>query len=204
MNWQVNPKVREALRDAFYLSFKNVEATGKRFLLAICMSDPEKPHVNGTPIITAIEAAAAMALVTLRSEKSCDIVAFSGKQSTEHPNFSISPQDDLNVVLDKCSKLPCDKINIAAPIIHAFENKKMYDVFVVYTDSVNEDGSVHPSRALELYRQGSTIKNARLIVCGLASNRFSIADPNDPLMMDIVGFDSNTPKAIHQFVTGNF
>nr|XP_034312764.1 60 kDa SS-A/Ro ribonucleoprotein [Crassostrea gigas] len=206
LQWKVNPKVRDALRDAFHLSFKNVEATGKRFQLAICMSGTENPHVNGTPIITATEAAAAMALVTCRSEKNCDIVAFSGIQSTEHPNItncSISPEDDLDAVLDKCSKLPCDKTNIAAPIIHAFENKKMYDVFVVFTDSVNEDGSVHPSRALELYRKGSGITDARLIVCGLASNEFSIADPDDPLMMDIVGFDSNAPTAIHQFVTGN-
>nr|XP_034312761.1 60 kDa SS-A/Ro ribonucleoprotein isoform X1 [Crassostrea gigas] len=206
IQWKENPNVRDALRDAFHLSFKNVEATGKRFLLAICMSDPENPHVNGTPSITALEAAAAMALVTRRSEKNCDIVAFSGIQSTEHPNitnFSISPEDDLDAVLDKCSKLPCAKTNIAAPIIHAFENKKMYDVFVVYTDSVNEDGSVHPSRALKLYRTRSGNANARLIVCGLASNEFSIADPEDPLMMDIVGFDSGAPAAIHQFVTGN-
>lgn len=109
--------MRAAMRDAFHLSFKNVEATGKRFLSAICMSDPENPHVNGAPSITALEAAAAMALVTRRSEKKCDIVAFSGIQSTEHPNitnFSISPEaceDDLDAVLDKCSKLPCAKTN---------------------------------------------------------------------------------------------
>lgn len=123
IQWKENPNVRDALRDAFHLSFKNVEATGKRFLLAICISDPENPHVNGTPSITALEAAAAMALVTRRIETDCDIVAFSGIQSTEHPNitnFSISPEaceDDLDAVLDKCSKLPCAKTNIAAPII---------------------------------------------------------------------------------------
>lgn len=206
MKWQVNPTVRKALRDAFYLSFDNVEATGKRFLLAICMGDPQNPIVNGTPIITAREAAAAMALVTLRREQRCDVVAFSKKQSTEDPgitNLPISPHDDLNIVLDKCSKLHCDKINISAPIEHAFQNKKMYDVFVIYTDSVNESGSVHPSTALKMYRKGSGIENARLIVCGLASNGFTIADPNDRLMMDIVGFDSSAPTAIHQFVTEN-
>ncbi len=46
--------------------------------------------------------------------------------------------------------------------------------------------------------------NAKLIVCGMASNSFTIADPDDGGMMDIVGFDSAAPDVINNFVNGLF
>ena len=33
----------------------------------------------------------------------------------------------------------------------------------------------------------------------MVSNGFTVADPNDPLMMDIVGFDTDAPKAMMMF-----
>lgn len=44
--------------------------------------------------------------------------------------------------------------------------------------------------------------NAKLIVCGMASNGFSIADPEDGGMLDIVGFDSGAPEVISNFANG--
>jgi 60 kDa SS-A/Ro ribonucleoprotein len=40
---------------------------------------------------------------------------------------------------------------------------------------------------------------AKLIVVGMASNGFSIADPNDAGMLDVVGFDTATPQVISGF-----
>lgn len=96
-----------------------------------------------------------------------------------------------------------ESLDCAAPILDAIQSKKMYHVFVVYTDSETNVGPIQPSEALKRYRDASGITDARLIVCGLANNGLSIAHPDDPLMMDIVGFDSGAPAAIHQFVTGN-
>lgn len=202
LRWQVNPKISNALQEAFYLSFNYVATTRKRYLLAIDVSGSMDAPVMGTPIITARDAAAAMTMVTVRTEQRCDVVAFSENQAGV-TKLSISPQDDLDTVLERCSRLPFGSTDCAAPILDAIRSKKMYDVFVVYTDSETNVGSVHPSKALKNYRTVSGNANARLIVCGLASNGFSIADPDDPLMMDIVGFDSGAPEAIHQFVTGN-
>lgn len=33
----------------------------------------------------------------------------------------------------------------------------------------------------------------------MTSNKFTIADPNDPGMLDVVGFDTNVPELIRQF-----
>lgn len=87
--------------------------------------------------------------------------------------------------------------------MYAMENKKKFDVFIVYTDSETYFGNIHPSQALVNYRSMSGIPHARLIVCGMASNSFTIADPNDPMMMDVVGFDTNAPQAIQEFVLGH-
>jgi len=43
---------------------------------------------------------------------------------------------------------------------------------------------------------------ARLVVVGMASNGFSIADPADGGMLDVVGFDTVTPQVIADFGSG--
>lgn len=76
------------------------------------------------------------------------------------------------------------------------------DVFVVYTDSETWAGSVQPTTALKKYRQEMNRPNAKLIVVGMQSNGFTIADPNDKGMLDVVGFDSAAPQVMSLFAEG--
>ena len=46
------------------------------------------------------------------------------------------------------------------------------------------------------------IPDARLIVVATTSNGFSIADPDDPGMLDIAGFDPSVTSIITEFVNG--
>ena len=62
-------------------------------------------------------------------------------------------------------------------------------------------GRGHPVQALHDYRRASGI-DARLVVVGMVSNGFSIADPADPGMLDVVGFDTATPQLISDFARG--
>ena len=59
-------------------------------------------------------------------------------------------------------------------------------------------GRSHPSAALREYRQRTGIP-AKLIVAGMTSTGFTIADPQDGGMMDVVGFDSAAPAVIADF-----
>jgi len=68
----------------------------------------------------------------------------------------------------------------------------------VLTDSETWTGQVHPVQALRQYRDRSGIA-AKLVVVGMVSNGFSIADPNDAGMLDVVGFDTATPSVISDF-----
>jgi 60 kDa SS-A/Ro ribonucleoprotein len=43
---------------------------------------------------------------------------------------------------------------------------------------------------------------SRLVVVGMVANKFTIADPNDVGMMDVVGFDASAPALIADFGRG--
>jgi len=55
-----------------------------------------------------------------------------------------------------------------------------------------------PFQALEQYRDKTGIF-AKLIVVGMVSNGFTIADPTDPGMLDVVGFDTAVPAVMADF-----
>lgn len=86
-------------------------------------------------------------------------------------------------------------------MIYAKDKKIEVDTFIVYTDNETWAGNVHPSHALNNYRRSSGI-DAKMIVCGMCANSFTIADPNDAGMMDMAGFDSAAPQVIRSFVLG--
>lgn len=41
---------------------------------------------------------------------------------------------------------------------------------------------------------------SKLIVCGMTSSGFTVADPDDRGMLDICGFDTGTPIVIQNFI----
>ena len=86
-------------------------------------------------------------------------------------------------------------------MLYARAQEREVDAFVIYTDSETWAGKVHPAQALRDYRRSSAI-DARLVVVGMVSNGFSIADPADPEMLDVVGFDTATPQLISDFARG--
>ena len=84
---------------------------------------------------------------------------------------------------------------------YAHAREREIDTFVIYTDSETWAGDVHPTQALRDYRRASGI-DARLVVVGMVANGFSIADPADQGMLDVVGFDTATPQLISDFARG--
>ena len=85
-------------------------------------------------------------------------------------------------------------------MLDALKAKIPVDVFCILTDSETWAGKVHPKEALNQYREWTGIQ-AKLIVVGMVSNGFSIADPNDGGMLDVVGFDTAVPQIMADFAT---
>ena len=73
--------------------------------------------------------------------------------------------------------------------------------WVTYTDSETWAGNIHPAQALRQYRS-EFVGDAKAVVVGMTSNGFTLADPNDRGMMDVVGFDTSAPAVIADFVRG--
>uniref|UniRef100_A0A914ENZ0 TROVE domain-containing protein n=1 Tax=Acrobeloides nanus TaxID=290746 RepID=A0A914ENZ0_9BILA len=197
LEWKTNSKIVEALEKAFLLSFHNVEPTGKRILLAYDVSASMTETILGTHL-SCREAAAALGMCFLKTEPKVECMAFSQK-------FDKLPFDkdwDLMKMVDYVKCMKFGFTNCALPMIWAADNKKDFDVFIVFTDSETFHGKVKPFEALQQYRKAMNIPDAKLIVVGMTSTKFTIADPTDPGMLDVVGFDSAVPELIRNFVMG--
>jgi 60 kDa SS-A/Ro ribonucleoprotein len=115
--------------------------------------------------------------------------------------LAISPRQRLDDAVTAVSDLPFGGTDCSLPMRYALDRGREIDTFVIYTDSETWAGDVHPVQALRAYRERTGIA-ARLVVVGMVSNGFSIADPNDPGMLDVVGFDTATPGVIAGFAAG--
>jgi 60 kDa SS-A/Ro ribonucleoprotein len=205
-SWTPVTRIVDALDDAFYKAFKNVEPTGKRLRLGLDVSGSmgmyfcyEGVDAKGMPkysVLNCREASAAMALVTARVEKDCDIVAFCDRLVP----ITISPRQRLDDVIRMVSSLPFGGTDCSLPVSDALKSKSVYDAFCIYTDSETWAGPGQPAEYMRKYRQQMNVPQAKMVVVGMQGNDFTIADPNDKLMMDVVGFDTATPNAISEFV----
>ena len=112
--------------------------------------------------------------------------------------LGLNKNQSLRDVIKSISNLSFHGTDCSLPMIYAQKNKIPVEVFVVYTDSETWQGNIHASEALKQYRQAMGI-NAKLIVVGMVANNFTIADPNDPGMLDVVGFSADVPQVTSSF-----
>jgi len=115
--------------------------------------------------------------------------------------LGLSSRQRLDDIIATVSGLPHGGTDCALPMLYALDRGLSIDTFVIYTDSETWAGDMHPSQALRRYRERTGIA-ARLIVVGMVSNGFTIADPDDPGMLDVVGFDTAAPQVMADFAAG--
>ena len=214
--WEPIAAIVDALDQAFYAAFGNVEPASKRTLIALDVSGSMRMGAIGGVIgLSPRVASSAMAAVTLASEPSVETVAFtsSGRGYWASPNptsrgwqYGVSPlpmssRQRLDDIMASVDGLPFGGTDCALPMLYALDKGRKIDHFVIYTDSETWAGDIHPAQALRRYRERTGI-DARLTVVGMVSNGFSIADPNDPGMLDVVGFDAAAPQLMADFAAG--
>ena len=197
LSWQPVQNVVDALDGAFRLAFKNVVPTGKRIGLFLDISSSMcSPALDGLSL-SPREASAAMSLVTMNSERNYGVWGFSHSLIP----LNISPKQSLAQVCSYINLQRFGSTDISLPFTMALEKKLELDAFIVYTDNeTNHSYSLQPSEALKQYRQRMGV-NAKLIVVGMTSNGFTVADPTDNGMLDVVGFDTSAPAVMSDFIT---
>lgn len=195
LTWSPISAISDALDEAFYATFQNVEPCHKPVLLALDVSGSMESSMIAGSSLTAREASAAMALITAATEPEYYIVGF----TTGMVPLNISPRMRLDRVLKEISGLPFGGTDCAQPMLYAQRERLNVSGFVTYTDSETWAGNIHPAQALRQYR-AEFVGDAKAVVVGMTSNGFTIADPKDRGMMDVVGFDASAPAVIADFV----
>jgi 60 kDa SS-A/Ro ribonucleoprotein len=173
LTWEPIPQIIDALDSAFYLAFDAVEPTGKRILIGLDVSGSMGTLFMNSPL-SVREATAALSLVTARTEKNYHIMGF----SREFIPLNITAKSTLKSAVKAISGLPFSSTDCSLPMRYALERGLEVDAFLVMTDNETWAGNIHPSKALQDYRRKTGIP-AKLIVAGMTSTEFSIADPED-------------------------
>ena len=209
--WIPVPQVVDALDTAFDRSFTQAPQTNKRLYLGIDVSGSMgNSEIAGVPGLTPRMAAAAMAMVIARREPNYYMAGFAGNNNnwsdgygvnTRMEPLSITASDSIYDAMPKTQAMPFGRTDCALPMLDAMAQNIPVDCFIILTDSETWCGNTHPVEALRQYRRKMNIP-AKLIVVGMVSNEFSIADPTDAGMLDIVGFDAAAPALIADFTTG--
>ena len=219
LTWTPAREVVAALEAGFYAAFRALEPCGKRFMLGLDVSKSMGASFLGRTMIggrnvavgpvSAREASAAMALVTMGVEPFCFVGGFTSNSHTHSLKewkdgftpLAIAPDQGLDHVIRMIGGLPFGGTDASLPIAYALEHGIEVDAFVIYTDNETWAGPEHVTEALQRYRDKMGIA-ARLVCVGMTATEFSVVDPRDPLQMNVVGFDAEAPAVIADFVRG--
>lgn len=188
--------VDAALDQAFLDAFHHVEPSNKRILVGIDVSGSMTHLVSGVKNVSCREAAALMALVISRTEPNSQVMAF----SSGFIPFPIGPEDTVTTIMSRMDRMPFDNTDVSRPIKWAMEKDLEFDAFVVITD--NETGFENPSKVLQTYRDKTENQGVKLVTMCMIANDRTVADPNDVDMLDVVGFDTASPKILSTFIGG--
>jgi len=210
LKWSPVPAIVDALDEAFYATFQNVEPCHKPLLLALDVSGSMAGSMIAGSCLSACEASAAMALITAATEPECEIIAFSapagggyggmhGGGESGITRVNLSPRMRLAEAVKTVEAIPMGGTDCALPMVWAARNKLNVSAFITYTDSETWAGNIHPAQALRQYRD-EFVSDAKAVVVGMTSNGFTLAEPNDRGMLDVVGFDTTAPAVIADFV----
>jgi 60 kDa SS-A/Ro ribonucleoprotein len=228
LSWAVSKPIVEALEDAFYLAFGNIEGTGKRILHAVDCSGSMSSSTCAVPMITACQAVSTLVMEAVKREhKHHQEILAKGENSVYVQDVAlfkhtfeeivVAHTDRLDQVMRKVQDNNFGSTDCSLPMVKALEkfkrtrgNSGLYDMFIVYTDNETYYGSIHPSEALDNYRKATGI-DAKMVVVATTPTRNSIGffqrggqpnKDNTPYALNISGFDLNAPTLIKNFTQG--
>ena len=141
-----------------------------------------------------------LCLCLRQSEPNCDVVAFH-RHMIPLDVFK-DPSRTLEQVISSACCYGSQATDCSKPMLWASKHNKEYDAFIIYTSSQTNIHKVPPYAALEAYRQKMNIPTAKLIVVAMTALEATIARPDDMHVLDVVGFDPDTPDMIREFLMG--
>lgn len=199
MNLDRDSRWEDMLTKAYRLAFGNIEKiNGLRVMHGIDVSGSMGMYVGSSGSnLTAMLAAAAMAQTVAQMGDVNHLYSFATElKDVSHVDLGLPPSKYARDVLNASGFF--GGTNAGLLIEKAIKDKLEVDVFILYTDSENWGGS-HVWQLLEKYRRETGI-NAKMIGIQFDANWSSMIDPDDPLSINVVGFDTALPNIVEQFI----
>lgn len=200
------PALVTALYKTLALSYANVPALGKRYMITIEVSeDMNKPCLSNKNV-SCLEAAVVLALSISKSEKNVTIGVFNGAEITQ-----IAFDKGCNFVnaLTKVKEAAHEYVAYGQPIDAAAAKKKQVDVFLNLVHNLIPrqlpKGIVcNPAPALERYHKQKGSPNTKLILHSLNRANGNYYDNRHTHILNLHGFDEKIAPLIFAFVTDKF
>ena len=200
--WTPEPRLLQALEQAFYAAFDAMEPTGRRLLIALDVSGSmqSKTLLGGSTTVS--EAALAMALPIFRTEHRSRLMGF----NTDEVDLSAIRR---SMTLAQAARHVHEGggTDIAVPLrtmpqYHPGRGRpsEPFDAVIILTDNETWAGHEHPHEALLEYRRQFN-PDLRLVVVSMTATAGSVGDPKDPGTLQIVGMDPSVPAAVSAFLT---
>lgn len=193
--WNPVPQIVNALEEAFYKSFGNVKPTKKNILLAIDMSGSMAALTSDG--ISAVEMAAAQALVLMNSEPNLHAIGFNTEVIR---NLYIHPK--MSVVQVRNRITAGGGTDCSMPFQYASAEGLHVDAFVLLTDNETWAGQHgHPQQYFDQYRNVYN-EDAKAIVISVTATPGTVVNPSDPAVLQVIGFDSSVMQVMNAFIGG--
>lgn len=211
--WSPIPQINKALDAAFPASFGSIEPIeDKRVVIGLDVSGSmDTSSVAGLPMPCRAAAAALAQVYAAQFPRNMGL-AFTGNSGAAGIRYmhqlesavtplDVDPTRRLVDLVAETRAMSFGRTDCALPVLHALERNLRVDAFLVITDNETWAGQIHPHQALRQYRERTGIP-ARMVTVSMQANYSTIADPNDPLMLDVVGLDMSTVALVGDFLAG--
>lgn len=196
-NIALDGAVVAALEKGAEVAYGNVEPSGKNTLIGLDVSGSMGWNAAGNSNLSAASAGAAVALILAKTEKYAKVFGF----ATAFRDLGIGAGDSFSSAMNKAGLQAFGRTDCAKPMVYALEHKMDVDTFVIITDNETWYGDIHPHEALRHYNKAMG-KDAKMVVISVTATMSTIAEPGNPNMLDISGFDATIPQLVANFSAG--
>lgn len=194
LSWTPLRRIVDLLEWAFNDSFRFVEPTNKTIMYGIDSSGSMTSLCAGS-FVPMMNAAAAIALASYKKED----YTYIGSFSINFQLLNIGKSTTYKNMVDILNHFPWRTTNPSSVVKYALDHNVKVDAFIIYTD--NEANCGDPiSSVLGKYKKAIN-KDVKFITVSMSADNFSLADPNDPSMLDVIGFDMDHPSLINTFIS---
>lgn len=211
--WHPIPNIERALDGAFMAAMPGIQPDNEHTaMLGVDVSGSMDTHQAAGLPLSARDAAMGLGMALAAQFPRNMGVAFTGdwepgartwrglKANTLTP-INLDPQRRLTDLIAEAKGLEFGRTDCSLPVKYALDKGLRVDAFVVLTDNETYAGDVHVHQLLRQYRERTGIA-ARHVTVSMAYNHSTLADPKDPLMLDVVGLDSNAVSLVGDFIAG--